>query len=925
MRYWLALALVVMGGVASYVSPVAAGEVPRYDQALHERWQRTLENTLQQLKSLRREFKRKYRGRLKTEYGKDVPPEEFLDKANSAIKEVNYWADRIGVDFEKWEKNADTTSRDRFRAGVAKAYVYSLGYLWNVLLEETGYDVDLLEWDFEHNAIFKEYERKQDEARRQYEADESPAARDKYEAVLQALKKEYGAKEADLRKRTVSRYEALTQRLVGHRRRLCGEAWDWANFFQRWKRPDDVEEVVAGIYKLFLADTKHVDPALLKRYGDTSALHYFYAFPFSADRLILGSGVILENQQSLYKMDKALLAEKVEDFGSLEKGSTIAWYSVGSLRFDNLTWWTNRQELQDQIMAMEEKLRVQRERRSALKGDVKRISREYSQHKMAWSRARRIIEKSTETLNRLSRSVPRRLKPHRDTVAWAQHLIDLIDRRIANGYSNPKERERDLAERARLEQSMALSQKILDKYRSSDKGTLARIDALQKSIEQARDTMVTERLLTARTKRDLEYAIRMLEEKDRLVTSMENTLKPLYLQKARMDAVKGDMNAAGHVVDEVTIYASDRMIYHAVHWDPRDALRQLDSELEEARRTLQEARALRASINDSFVRSIESVRAELAWVARAIMISAVGQATAEAIDFTKDVIDAAKYGGPPAALVEALYKTMNGPPFKLQDESAIAREVERDINEGYRHSLRSSRVPDYVSERLKEDLVDNFAIKGQAYKTRLSTYVQEVLVKKKTLSLDRYIAKQAGSAGFVEGLEKRAKALLQANTQLENLRKGRPYSFETVTELGKNLISDTVKNMFKASFQNIEHRAWYNYFKADIESRKQFSLWQMAQRHYWHSFDRYRSVLDARDSLLRGYDPKAGFRVLLNNRFTEGESLRIVLASRGGVKQRCMLGGVEGREVDDGTYVLDAYDVKADTQGRVALEVGALR
>jgi len=914
-----------------------SAETNDLDKQLYAKSRAFLSSALKEVTNARSTWTKRFVGKLKNmqsvgdEYKMMlIPKVVLLASLKDAEKNLNLYMNWIAA-YRDWMDTRDVSRRDLFRKNAPVAVSRAAEVLWTVSLKETSYDVVLLEQEFDGAPIFKEYNNKQDLADKK--------SYDEREATLKALKAAYGPKELILRKEIVEQYEQITKRLSDRRRRQGAATWDWANFFHKRKNEAAATEMARQVYNLFCADIGARSKDLRKRLnlGGNSELEFFYDFPFSEDRLILGSGKILKDQKSLYEMNAALLAEKVEDFGSIDAGSKLIWFSVGPIHVDGLAWYPNRLQPKNKIQAIEDERQQAQKQRADAVAAVKTLSRKRSTLRREAREKEVAFKKAVADMNELLKltDLQKRYQAIADTaqqeidklevdLSGEQEVLKTLDEQLdPDKFKEAQKIIEDLKQRIEVNKdSRERSLAIIKNARGSTK-ILGR--AYKDRITKMRSELFDLRYKFDIADRDLPLETQYVEKYAEQIRILSDTLAPLKKEDARLDAIKSRFDHEGILARKITLFASDgREIFHAVHWTPGKALAQLETEIEAARKALKLAKEVRDKVIANSNAALQESKDQGAKVSGAIMRSAYGQASVEGAKFLYEVYEKWKDAGPFGALVEAVHKLItSSPPVTLADEDKIYKEVEAEINS----KIRSNRQPmlpgyDFYKKRVRKEVFDK-RIKGMAYKSSVASWVQRSIARNSELNLNTFIAKDKSALGFVKGLEKRTDALLKANNQMEKLAKGFPLNKETLFKgLLKGFARDAAKFVAKEFFKNVEYKAWRNYYIADFKSRAMSVISVKAKGLYQDAQSRLKTLLEARRDLLKGYNPESGFRIDLTRRFEEGETLRIVLDLPAEMDDlEVSLGGEIASPKGGATFVLETRFARSGKKGALPLAV----
>ncbi|TQV84946.1 hypothetical protein [Aliikangiella coralliicola] len=869
-------------------SPLADGESSNaiesdYDKTVYNKAKTFVEKLSRRFDKLENRWTRLFEDRV-FYLGVATTREDLINKATGRTTDFQRY-DSVLEKYRNWQAYQDTSARDYFRRNIAALINNSVNQTWRMQQDEAWYRIKTIEFEFFDTPEFKTFDKELAKIGKRY-----GYVGKEYQAAVSAFKNKIAVVENKKRNKALKDYKNLTGEMLERRRELVAASWAWVALFKKLGDTNSALAIKKNLYTELAVDLRYRHKPVHKELGIDfftwdSTLDVWHRKTQPQDRLRLNIYALPKETQYFFSMQDDFFNERVDSVKAIALDDKPVTYRIAKIELDDIPWFTSFAQLKQDITNTKIELKDTKQRVEQNALVVKKLKEKLVASKQQQERFTARLKQAKAFIERQKSNYPKELELHLNSSEYLQQHIDSINQLMKqlDGEKNSAELLALAKEEEALLQQKKVSDDILKKYRDSNQKIQKQMFEASKLLGEKNSQLIAYQHQVRIAKRDLSYANARLESSNQEVEQLQQILAPLEKAKKKFEKIGKDIESKGTLVNHITVYADNKMKLSTHRWAPGDVLPELEAEIRQARRRLADAKQGLTRASAQFTNALEYAQAELSQLTRVILGAAYSQAVIEIADFAYDVLKANKNGGPPAALVEALYKlaeqkvTGNQPIETLSDQAVkdIETEVRLDLARQVSASIRAKTkdIPGYIKTRTFEETIGNYG-KSVALKTKLAGWAQTMVRDNRAYSLQQFYKNTPDLSKHLKTMRAKQKALDLAQTQLENLQK--PFSFD-VKEIAGNYAKDFAKDWAKSILKNAEHAAWYKYYLADIKARALHPTWQEWQRLYFDTQDELAGLLKAREILLKGYDKNTGFKANLNRSFEKGQVLRILL------------------------------------------------
>ncbi|MCO7225426.1 hypothetical protein [Pleionea sp. CnH1-48] len=787
--------------------------------------------------------------------------------------------------YENWKKLQDTNARDSFRRNVYYLLTNAINQSWRTQLKEAWYRIRAIEHEFFSVDALKHYDKNLDSVRKPYKYYGK-----EHDAAVASFNKKVLVIEKKARAKALKEYKAVTQELLDRRRELVAASWGWVDFISKLGNQELALAMKKNLYTEFAADLRGRHKPVHKElsidfFTRDSTLDLWHRNVQPQDLMFLRNYVLPRETPYSFKMNDDFLAERVDAIQSVTLDDKARTYQISSVKVDDLPWFQSYSQLKQNITDTRQELEFVKEYLQQTQQEVKQLKESQDKAKKAQAAFLDEVKQAQIFLQQQKNNYPPSLKYHLQNSRSLQQQVDAINVLIRQLDEN--EHYKELLKLAEQEKSLLKRKAVSDKFLKESR---AKDTLLQEKIAKAEsivDGRHSKRIQFNHQLRilgvDLKFAQARLAEDKALVQQLEASLKPMLNAEKAFAKTEAQRNSKGSLVNYVAVFADNKLRFSAYRYAPGSVLNELENEIEKKRKQVQFAKQGLTRSSAEFTSALEYTRAELAQLARVIMGSAYAQTAIETADFIYDVLKANEKGGPPAALIEAVYKlaeqryTGSSTIETLSDAEVkdVEKQVQAELNNKIKRSIRkkTQKLPGYIYTRTFEESVGNYA-KTKAYQSTIAGWAQTMIRDNRAMSLQELYRKTPNIQQYLKIMGGKEAALKRAQRQLDFLQS--PYSIDLkdVKEAAGNYVKDAAKSWAKNIAKNAEHAAWYRYYLADANARALHPVYQEWHALYFDTQDQLNALLKARRDILANYDPKTGFKANLNRTFEQGQVLR---------------------------------------------------
>jgi hypothetical protein len=390
-------------------------------------------------------------------------------------------------------------------------------------------------------------------------------------------------------------------------------------------------------------------------------------------------------------------------------------------------------------------------------------------------------------------------------------------------------------------------------------------------------------------------------------------------------------------VDKVMVYdANGKEIGRWEAWAPFEVIQCFNEKGERLRKDLNELEPLKKKSAEHFRQAALESSQALDQVARVIKNSGYIQLCIEFLDYGYEVGKGFSQGGPLGALGGAVFKfaAVNTTNFLLGEGiifESNPQELEAKVKEkyGFKPNLFNEINMDLVQSSGDSVIVEEVGFKLVRIKfdQHITARVQEFLIHRTADQLIRGLeAKNINMP--LEVLEKQIVKLKMYDEYLKGLKGSGQFQLNNFAkDMTIAFVKEVVKRGAKEAARVWEDQAWVNYFQKDLLARMYFAKKQTASVAYWNAYDQYMYWRLARDKLVRGYDPKSGFKEIKSEILEEGKTYSIAVEFRDpkGIREKVWLGIREARlngAPDNHKFGIQAKNLKPhNAKGDIVLKI----
>lgn len=564
---------------------------------------------------------------------------------------------------------------------------------------------------------------------------------------------------------------------------------------------------------------------------------------------------------------------------SLTRGASEKEYRIVKIDVDISGWEGRQSNLKNKIRDAERDLEWHREEQAKAKAELTKAEQVFDENKAAIGKAAEAIGKLESRLKgeELPEKPSEDLKRRLETKASLEQQIARLDDEIIElGEKKPDGwpemiSRKDKIQQDYREQLERVKKLIEEEYTKTGFNPEERRKKVKDELAKVKDQYWDLRKKIALKEYDIESIAHRIGYHQEKINGLEEQLTDMRQELGGLE----ERNTP--VVDKIIVSGSDgQEVARWEAWAPFEAIQRVDEEIKKLGKLLEEMKETKEEASARFVEAANDASRALDAVTEAIMDSAYLQAAVETGYYAYDVVGKGwRKGGPFGALTEALGKAaeayvMGGIKFAEADSAAIEASMmeQYDLESGLFGDITMGDIKSTAAKRVLKDTI--FRKGKEKVNQHIMARVQQYMMDHMTDNLIDSI----NTSLPIETLEKKAKKIVDYNTYLKNLKTAKPYQLR---DFAKGFLKDMSKTVLKEWVKGIEEKVWTDYFEKDIWTRSCFAGSQKATAMYWDIYDQYMAWQYMKKELVRGYDPRSGFKEMFSNPLKEGESYIVAL------------------------------------------------